>query len=234
MDHELNALGQPVGLPVDLDLPRPVPPRSAMVGQYCTVAPLAAAHVPGLFSAFAEDQGGRIWTYLPNGPYAELAGFKAWAEGAMAADDPLMHTILVEGEPLGHASFLRITPGAGVIEVGFINLAPRLQRTRAATEAMFLMMRRAFDELGYRRYEWKCDALNAPSRAAAARLGFTYEGTFRQAVVVKGRNRDTAWFSVIDKDWPQVKAGFEAWLAPDNFDAEGQQKRPLSDLRAVV
>lgn len=234
MEHKLNALGQPVGLPVDVDLPRPVPPRSAMVGQYCTVAPLVAEHVPGLFSAFAEDQDGRIWTYLPNGPYAELAGFEAWAEGAMAADDPLMHTILVDGEPLGHASFLRITPGGGVIEVGFINLSPRLQRTRAATEAMFLMMRRAFDELGYRRYEWKCDSLNAPSRAAAARLGFTYEGTFRQAVVVKGRNRDTAWFSVIDKEWPQVKAGFEAWLAPDNFDAEGRQKRSLSDLRAIV
>ncbi len=230
----MNAHGQPVGLPVDLDLPRPVPPRSAMVGRYCSVAPLTAEHVPGLYSAFAEDRDGRIWTYLPNGPYAELAGFEAWAEGAMAADDPLMHTILVDGAPLGHASFLRITPGAGVIEVGFINLSPRLQRTRAATEAMYLMMRRAFDELGYRRYEWKCDALNAPSRAAAERLGFTYEGTFRQAVVVKGRNRDTAWFSVIDGEWARVKTGFEAWLDPGNFDADGRQKRSLSEIRADV
>lgn len=232
MSHTKNALGQPIGLPVSLDLPRPVPPRTVMAGRYVTVEPLALSHVPGLFSAFAEDTEGRIWTYLPNGPYAAEPAFAKWAEGAMASNDPLMHTIVVDGEPLGHASYLRIDPGNAAIEVGFINMAPRLQRTRAATETMYLMMARAFDDLGYRRYEWKCDALNAPSRRAAERLGFAYEGTFRQATHYKGRNRDTAWFSVIDSEWPAVRAAFQAWLDPGNFDANGQQKQSLTALRS--
>jgi RimJ/RimL family protein N-acetyltransferase len=129
---------------------------------------------------------------------------------------------------------MRIDPNAGSIEVGGIMYSPRLQRTRAATEAMFLMMQRVFDELGYRRYEWKCDSLNEPSIRAATRLGFRYEGTFRQATVVKGRNRDTAWFSIIDRDWPQLKTAFTAWLAPENFDAAGNQRRSLADIRAQL
>jgi len=133
----------------------------------------------------------------------------------------------LQGQPLGVASLMRIDPANGVIEVGNINFAPALSRTRAATEAMYLLMRRAFDELGYRRYEWKCDALNVPSRQAAARLGFTYEGTFRQAITYKGRNRDTAWFSILDSEWPRLRAGFEQWLAPSNFDAQDQQRSPL-------
>lgn len=232
--HDVNVLGQPIGLPVTVDLPRPHPPRAALAGQYCTVAPIEMAHAADLYAALSEDAENRIWTYLPNGPYADLAGFEAWVEAAIRTDDPLMFTILVDGQPMGHASFLRITPSAGAIEVGFINYAPCLQRTRAATEAMFLMMKQAFDGLGYRRYEWKCDALNAPSRAAAERLGFVYEGTFRQATVYKGRNRDTAWFSITDQDWPAVKAGFEAWLDPANFDQAGRQIQSLANLRALA
>ncbi len=233
LPHEMNALGQPIGLPVSLDLPRPRPPVTAMVGRTVTVRPLEMSDADALHTAFREDLENRIWTYLPNGPYETVGDFRAWAADAIATPDPMMHAILVDGEPLGHASFLRIKPDPGTIEVGFINFAPRLQRTVAATECMYLMMARAFDELGYRRYEWKCDALNAPSRSAAKRLGFTFEGVFRQATVYKGRNRDTAWFSVTDAEWPGVKAGFEAWLDPGNFDENGRQRRSLIDLRAT-
>jgi len=154
------------------------------------------------------------------------------AEKVMLGDDPLFHTITDtdSNRPLGVASFMRIEPAHGCIEVGNISYSPPLQRTPGATEAMYLMARRAFDELGYRRYEWKCNALNAPSRRAALRLGFTFEGTFRNHLVVKGRNRDTSWYAMTDDDWPQIKANFETWLAPDNFDAQGQQIRSLSAL----
>jgi RimJ/RimL family protein N-acetyltransferase len=146
-------------------------------------------------------------------------------------EDPLFHAILDrDGRAGGIASYLRIDPGNGVIETGHIAYAPALQRTPAATEAMYLMMARVFDELGYRRYEWKCDALNAPSRTAAERLGFRFEGIFRQAVITKGRNRDTAWYAVIDKDWPALKRAFQRWLDPSNFDASGRQRERLSDL----
>ncbi|MFU8862665.1 MAG: GNAT family N-acetyltransferase [Rhodobacterales bacterium] len=228
MTQLVNELGQPVGVPLTITLPRPRPPRSPMQGRWCAVVPLDPdAHAAGLYAAYSADTEGRIWTYLPQGPFADLAGFRAWMDATCLNDDPLFHTILVDGQPLGVASLMRIDPANGVIEVGNINYAPALARTRAATEAMYLLMRRAFDELGYRRYEWKCDALNLPSRAAAARLGFTYEGTFRQAIVYKGRNRDTAWFSILDSEWPALKARFEAWLDPANFDASGQQRRAL-------
>lgn len=226
--QRLNALGQPVGLPLADTSPRQVPPRTAMVGRYCSVVPLSLDHADELYTAFRADEENRIWTYLPNGPYNDPADFRAWVNEAIQKDDPLMHAIVVDGCALGHASYLRITPASASIEVGFINLSPALQRTRAATEFQYLMMRRAFDELGYRRYEWKCDALNAPSRKAAERLGFTYEGTFRQATHYKGRNRDTAWFSIIDSEWPGLKQRFERWLAPENFDDTGTQKRGLS------
>jgi RimJ/RimL family protein N-acetyltransferase len=226
--QRLNALGQPVGLPLADTSPRQVPPRTAMVGRYCSVVPLSLDHADDLYTAFRADEENRIWTYLPNGPYNDPADFRAWVNEAIQKDDPLMHAIVVDGCALGHASYLRITPASASIEVGFINLSPALQRTSAATEFQFLMMRRAFDELGYRRYEWKCDALNAPSRKAAERLGFTYEGTFRQATHYKGRNRDTAWFSIIDSEWPGLKHRFERWLAPENFDDTGTQKRGLA------
>ena len=227
--QRLNALDQPVGLPLADTSPRPVPPRTDMVGRYCSVVPLSPDHADDLYAAFRADAEDRIWTYLPNGPYHDPTAFGAWVDEAVRKDDPLMHAIIVDGHAVGHASYLRIAPSAASIEVGFINLSPRLQRTAAATEFQYLMMARAFDELGYRRYEWKCDALNAPSRRAATRLGFTYEGTFRQAMHYKGRNRDTAWFSILDTEWPVLKARFETWLDPANFDAEGRQRRALTD-----
>ena len=227
-----NALGQPIGAPVDGWTPRDRPPRTPVEGRTCRVEPLdVAAHGRDLFDAFELNADGRNWTYLPVGPFARRADFDAWLTGVAGRDDPLFHAIanLGTGRAVGLASLMRIDPANGVIEVGNIHFSPALQRTALATEAMYLLMRRAFDELGYRRYEWKCDALNAPSRRAAERLGFTYEGRFRQAVVYKGRSRDTAWYSIVDAEWPPIRAGFEAWLAPSNFDAAGTQVRSLSD-----
>ena len=171
-----------------------------------------------------------MWTYLSSDSFERLEDYRAWLTPMAQSQDPLFHTIVDRGTgmPAGIAAYLRIDPPMGVIEVGHIAFSPLLQRTPAATEAMYLLMRRAFDELGYRRYEWKCDSLNAPSRAAADRLGFRYEGIFRQALVYKGRNRDTAWYSIVDKEWPARKAAFEAWLDPSNFAADGRQIRPLA------
>lgn len=208
-----------------------------MVGRTCTVLPLSAAdHAADLFAAQAADETGRMWTYMPAGPWASFEDYRTWAETSQASEDPLFHTVIDHrtGKPVGTASYLRIDPPAGVIEVGWIAWSPALQRSPASTEAMYLMMRRVFDELGYRRYEWKCNALNAPSMSAAERLGLSYEGTFRQATIVKGRNRDTAWFSILDTEWPRAKAAFEAWLDPANFDAAGRQKRGLAEIRASI
>lgn len=205
-----------------------------MQGRYCSVVPLdVEAHAAELFRAFARGADGRNWTYLPYGPFDTESGFLEWLREIGPKDDPLFHTILdAEGVPVGLASYLRIDPASGVIEVGHIHFSPLLQRRPEATEAMFLMMRRVFDELGYRRYEWKCDALNAPSCRAAERLGFTFEGVFRQATHYKGRNRDTAWYAIIDKDWPRIREAFADWLKPDNFDAEGRQIAPLKARQA--
>jgi RimJ/RimL family protein N-acetyltransferase len=194
------------------------------------------AHAAGLFATYSAAMNRRGWTYLPDEMPESEAEFRKRLEARAASEDPLFFTILDRrsGSPLGVASYLRIDPGNGVIEVGHLHFGPKLQRSPASTEAMALMMARAFDELGYRRYEWKCDSLNAPSRAAALRLGFTFEGVFRNAVVVKGRSRDTAWFSITDADWPRARAGFAAWLDPTNFDAEGRQIRGLADLRAAL
>lgn len=225
----VNDMGQPVGWPVTLELPRPAPERVRLAGRFCSVVPLdAEAHGAALWQAFSQDALGANWTYLPIGPYACEADFLAFLSAAEASADPLYFTVLNgEGRAVGHATFLRIDPANGVIEVGFIHFSPLMQRTPMSTEAMYLMMHYVFETLGYRRYEWKCDALNAPSVAAAKRLGFTFEGVFRQAVVYKGRNRDTAWLSVIDGAWPALKARFERWLDPGNFDAEGRQKASL-------
>ena len=220
----------PVGEAVPDWVPPPRPPRAARRGHYCTLEPLEhGRHAATLWEEFAEDTCGTNWTYLAQGPYATFAEFSAWAENAATSQDPLFFAICVDGRATGVAAYLRITPEAGTIEVGHIHMSPALQRSRPATEAMFLMMQQAF-ALGYRRYEWKCDALNAPSRAAAERLGFTFEGIFRQALVYKGRNRDTAWYSVIDREWPWLRDVFEQWLAPDNFDSNGHQRTRLSDL----
>jgi RimJ/RimL family protein N-acetyltransferase len=189
------------------------------------------AHAEPIWTADQADVHGASWTYLPYGPFSDLADYQTWMAGYEGAEDPFFYAVIAGGEPLGLASYLRIAPEAGSIEVGHLHFSPALQRTVAATEAMALMMAHVFDDLGYRRYEWKCNALNEASKCAAARLGFTYEGTFRQNGVYKGRNRDTAWFSILDHEWPAMKATFQAWLNPDNFDESGHQRQSLSAMR---
>jgi len=233
---EVNALGQRVGWHVDGWTPPPFPPRAPMVGRTCRLEPLdVAAHAAHLYEANLHDADRANWTYLSYGPFETLDAYVAWVTGVAAVADPQFHAVidLVTGRPVGVASYLRIDPDAGSIEVGHIHYSPLLQRTVAATEAMYLMMKRAFD-LGYRRYEWKCNALNAPSRAAAMRLGFSYEGIFRQARVEKGRNRDTAWYATIDKEWPALDHAFRRWLDPSNFDDRGRQRVALSTLTAPI
>jgi len=230
MADRLNEFGQPIGFPVEGWTARPMPPQTPMVGRWCRVEPLdVEKHAAELHEANLDDPEGRNWTYLTSDPFQELEPYAAWLRKMSAAGDPFFHAIIDArtGKAVGIAAYLRIDAANGVIEVGHINYSPRLQRTAAATEAMFLMMQRAFDELGYRRYEWKCDSLNEPSRAAARRLGFQYEGLFRQALVYKNRNRDSAWFSMLDHEWPALRAEFERWLAPENFDAQGQQRTRL-------
>jgi RimJ/RimL family protein N-acetyltransferase len=230
-----NDLGQPIGFPVEGWTARQMPPRTAMTGRFCRVEPLDAdRHAGELYAANREDRDGRMWTYLPWGPYGGFDEYLAAIEAGLRREDFITYAVIdgVSGKAVGVASYLNINVTAGSIEVGGIAYAPVLQRQPAGTEAMFLMMRRVFDELGYRRYEWKCNALNAPSRAAAERYGFRFEGIFRHADVVKGRNRDTAWFSIIDSEWPGIKAAFERWLDPGNFDGEGRQRMSLSALTA--
>jgi RimJ/RimL family protein N-acetyltransferase len=231
MPPTTNHLGQPIGFAVPDWVPAKPPPRLVMEGRWCRVEPLdVTRHGAELFAAYAEDTNGRIWTYMGYGPFETHAEFETWMAASCLGDDPLFHAIVegASGRALGMASYLRAVPETGVIEVGHINHAPALQRSAAATEAMVLMMARVFDELGNRRYEWKCDALNVASRAAAERLGFSFEGVFRQATLYKGRNRDTAWYAITDRDWPALKTAYQAWLDPANFDAEGRQKARLS------
>jgi RimJ/RimL family protein N-acetyltransferase len=220
----------PLGRPLPEWTPRPFPPVAPIDGRWCRLEPLdPQRHAAALHAANSEDIEGRMWAYLGVGPFADLAQYRAWVESAATSPDPRFFAIIdrEDGRPKGVASLLRIDPPNGVIEVGHIAYSPSLQRTRAATDAMYVLMRLVFDDLGYRRYEWKCNDLNAPSRAAAERLGFIYEGTFRQAKVDKGRNRDTAWFSILDSEWPARRAAFERWLDPVNFDAHGRQLAPL-------
>jgi RimJ/RimL family protein N-acetyltransferase len=236
MPQETNDLGQPVGLPLKGWRAPPRPPRAPMQGRYCRLEPAdPARHAADLHIANTQDAEGRMWTYLPYGPFADAAEYRRWMESACLGDDPFFYAIIDgrNGKAVGLASYLRIDPANGVIEVGHIAYSPLLQRTAAATEAMFLMMQWAFGA-GYRRYEWKCNALNAPSRAAALRLGLSYEGVFRQAVIVKGRNRDTAWYAAIDVEWLALEAAYRSWLAPGNFDAAGWQRASLSALTAPV
>jgi RimJ/RimL family protein N-acetyltransferase len=233
MTHKINEHGQPIGHDLLNWTGANAPTTEAISGQYCTLEALdVTAHAADLFQSFQADTEGALWTYMPVGPFKTTTEIHAWAESASASTDPLFFAVVSKetGRAIGFASFLRIDPALGVIEVGFIAFSPALQRTRMATEAMYLMMARAFNDWGYRRYEWKCDALNAPSQAAAKRFGFSYDGLFKQASVYKGRNRDTAWFSVLDGDWPARERAFKAWLSPDNFDANGVQKQKLSAL----
>ena len=222
--------GQPIGAALPSWSARPHPPRTSISGRFCRVEPLdPAAHGDDLYECIGApvNHDGR-WTYLPYGPFDDRESFQRWLEKAAAGDDPLFSAIIDHRRAVGIAAYMRIDRANGVIEVGHLNFSRHLQRTAAATEAMYLMLRRAFDELGYRRYEWKCDSFNAPSRRAAERLGFTYEGLFRHAIVYRQRTRDTTWFSMTDAEWPARRAAFEAWLAPENFDATGTQRRPLS------
>ena len=207
-----------------------------MIGRYCRVEALdPKRHGSDLYAANAQDGEGRNWTYLPYGPFDTLESYLDWLNQDCCGEDPLFHAIIDSrsGEATGVASYLRIKPASGSIEVGHINFSPPLQQTPAATEAMYLMMKRAFD-LGYRRYEWKCDALNSRSRAAAQRLGLSFEGVFRQATVYKGRNRDTTWYAAIDLEWAELEPAFLRWLDPDNFAAGGKQRLPLSELTAPI
>jgi RimJ/RimL family protein N-acetyltransferase len=230
-NHRLNPQGQPIGDALTDWTPAALPAKIILSGRFCRLEPLDIHHADSLFAANLQDTDGRSWTYMPYGPFESADAYRRWVSEVSQGADPLFYAIVQQsdGRALGVASYLRISPQSGSIEVGHIHYSVELQRHVAATEAMFLLMRYAF-ELGYRRYEWKCDALNSPSRAAALRLGFEYEGIFRQATVYKGRNRDTAWFSVIDTEWRALRSCFEHWLSPQNFDAQGQQLRRLSEL----
>ena len=210
------------------------PGVAPMDGRYARLDRLEAdAHAGDLFTAFAGHDG--LWDYMPYGPFHSAPAYHRWAKDSTAGADPVFWAIREAGaaHPVGVASYLRITPEHGVIEVGHICLSPALQRSRAATEAMFLMMDWAFSH-GYRRYEWKCNALNLPSRRAAQRLGFSFEGVFRNHMIIKGKNRDSAWFAVTDDDWPALREAYAAWLSPANFDAAGRQRERLSDLTRLV
>ncbi len=233
MTQQQNKFGQSVGFSVEGWQPCGWPSHTPLDGVTCRLEPTHPTHAADLFDAFVTHGNDKYWTYLPYGPFPDLAAFKNWLDGTTLGKDPQFYTIFdpLTGKAVGLASYLRIQPEIGSIEVGHIHFSTLLQKKPAATEAMFLLMKRAFDEMGYRRYEWKCDALNEPSKMAAMRLGFKPEGVFRQHTMYKGRNRDTAWFSILDSEWPQIKQAFEAWLAPANFNADGEQVKRLIDLR---
>lgn len=227
---------QPVGALVDGPAARR-PAREPLAGRHIHVVPFDTdLHAAALYAASHGPGDEPLWTYLSNGPFPDEATFRRHYADAAAKPDPLLYALVdpATGKAVGHATYMRIEPGQRVIEVGNILFTPALARTPAATEAMYLMARHAFEDLGYRRYEWKCNALNAPSRRAAQRLGFTFEGEFRQHMIVKGRNRDTSWFSMLDSEWPRMRAAFERWLAPDNFDAHGRQRCRLEEIRDEI
>ena len=229
-----NRLGQPIGSSVDDWTPPRVPPRLAIDGTWVRLEPLVPEdHATVLFESFSHVNGRSVWTYLGYGPFDSLQAYRDWMEKFCTTTDPLFFAVKSKGgrpRALGTISYLRISPDAGSIEVGHLCFSPALQKTTMATEAVFLLMKQAF-ELGYRRFEWKCDSLNRASCRAALRLGFRYEGTFRQATVYKNRNRDTSWFSVIDREWPVLRARFESWLDPRNFDSDGVQRLRLEAIR---
>lgn len=210
----------------------PRPPHALMEGRYVRLEPLSRAHIPELWEAHKDAP--QVWDYIPAGPFGSEAAIGAWVDSVRTAHDPMQFAVrMADGSIGGTLTLMRINPAAGSIEVGYIVFTPRLQKTREATEAIYLCIKWAF-EAGYRRFEWKCNAENLPSRRAAERFGLSYEGIFRQAAVVKGKNRDTAWFAAIDCEWPTIQDAFEAWLDPSNFDENGAQRRKLSDLTAPI
>ncbi len=236
MSDIFNEHGQPIGVPLP-DWHPPAPPdRDTLRGRFCQLEPInVKRHAAELYYALTSEGDSGLWTYLPYGPFPNLASYMQWVEFVSKQEDPQLYAIIdfEELKAVGVAGYLRIAPEQGSIEVGHLCYSPALRRTAAATEAMFLLMQRAF-ALGYRRYEWKCDSLNANSCRAALRLGFKFEGTFRQATVYKGRNRDTSWFSILDSEWPAIRAAFEEWLDPSNFDVAGQQNLGLSAITAEL
>lgn len=229
-----NEFGQPVGRPVPGWTPRPPFVPRTLVGRTCRVEPVAPQHLDRLHRALDLESDPSVWAYYPQGPFEDAAGLGRWLEGWRAAPATEPYAILgPDGEGLGVACYLRIDPPHGSIEVGGIVMGSALQRTTASTESMYLMMRHVFDDLGYRRYEWKCDSTNAASRRAAGRFGFSYEGTFRNAMVYRGRNRDTDWYSITDDEWPAIRRELERWLAPANFDESGRQLTRLDVAQAL-
>jgi len=236
MHDKINNLGQPIGFAVPNWKPATPPSLKVLAGRFCRLEPLdSTQHAADLFTAYSLDAGGKNWTYLPYGPFESLASYSDWMDQWCAGSDPLFFAIVSQmtGKAVGVASYLRIDPEHGSIEVGHLNFSPIMQRTPAATEAMWLMMEEAFS-LGFRRYEWKCNALNLPSRSAAQRLGLSFEGVFRQARIVKGHNRDTAWYAAIDQEWPAIREAFLQWLNSSNFDEQGKQRLQLSVLTAPI
>ncbi|NNM51880.1 MAG: GNAT family N-acetyltransferase [Pseudomonadales bacterium] len=231
MGHHTQSL--PVGVVLPDWRPVPYPVHQLIVGQYCVLEPLDVdQHARDLYQAHAEDAEAVDWTYLPYGPFDNFSDYLACLTGLSRDEHALFFAIIDSSrhQAVGLACFQRIEPATGVLEVAHVKFSPTLKKSPAATEAMYLMMRHAF-ATGYRRYEWKCDSCNQASRQAAQRLGFVFEGIFRQATVYKGRNRDTAWYSVLDSEWPTLEQAFKAWLAPANFDQAGQQHQRLADFR---
>lgn len=225
----INELGQPIGYSLQ-NYKIPLRPNfTVLKGEIVNLSPISHSHLSHLYAAFSRDLKGGNWTYLPYGPFSKENDFMDWAKSTCFGEDPKFYTISIPEGPAGVASYLRIDPTVGCIEIGHIHLSPLLQRTRAGTEALLLMIKWAF-EAGYRRLEWKCDALNEPSRRAAQRLGLSYEGIFRQATIYKARNRDTAWYAATSEDWSFLKQVYESWLNPNNFTSEGQEIKKLSDM----
>ncbi|MCC6313357.1 MAG: GNAT family N-acetyltransferase [Thermomicrobiales bacterium] len=220
--------------PVDQEMPRPRPQHIVHEGRWARLEPLdPTAHAADLYAlGHADEAARRTWDYLPYGPFPSAEAHAAWLTAQATADDPLFFAVVdrASGQAVGVASLMSIAPEHGSIEIGHLWFSPRLQRTPVATEALYLLLTHALDDLGYRRMEWKCDAANAASRRAAARLGYRHEGVFFNHRVVKGHNRDTAWFSILDEEWPRLRAAFAEWLAPENFNADGTQRARLSDL----
>lgn len=234
MNH-FNQFGQPVGDELIDWQPRPHPQRVELNGRYCSLTPLRPEHAAALFAAYQLAEDTRSWTWLLREPDASVEEYTAWVESVCELPDP-MHFTVIDNQtraPVGTLALMRIDPKNGVIEVGHVHFSPLLSRTPMSTEAQYLLMRYVFETLGYRRFEWKCNSLNEPSRRAALRLGFQYEGRFRQALVVKGHNRDTDWFSIIDSEWKALDRAFQNWLAAGNFSADGKQIKTLENWRSI-
>ena len=231
--NTFNQFGQPVGEALIDWQPRQPPSRVTLKGRYCYLEPLRVEHADALFRAYHLAEDTRSWTWLLREPDATAADFSQWVASVSDLPDPMHFTVFDNQthSPVGTLALMRIDPKNGVVEVGHVHFSPLLSRTPMSTEAQYLLMQYVFDTLGYRRYEWKCNSLNEPSRRAALRLGFQYEGRFRQALVVKGHNRDTDWFSILDKEWQALECAFQSWIATDNFTADGKQIRSLESWR---